>query len=256
MSDQPAARWEAVLLADAGSAFSYPATPDIEAGVRLRLALVPTALPAWRGPIVARAAAVALALVAGLALVVVLSRDVRDVVADFLGLAVEGERIEILPTPRPGETPTPLPTPRTLESFATPTTLESAAARLRFAPALIPGIEQAKAVYIVDYLGLAVVVVQYERSDLWETNGAIFEKGVFGKGVQVIEQVTVNGQPAYWISGGSHIVRVIGSDGREVAGSERTVTRNTLVWRSAGFNYRLETELSEAEALGVAVSLP
>jgi hypothetical protein len=67
----------------------------------------------------------------------------------------------------------------------------------------------------------------------------------------------VGGQAAYWIAGGGHIVRFVDASGTVVAGSERTVERNTLIWQSAsGTNYRLETDLTQAEALALAETLP
>ncbi len=257
MPETPSRNWEEAMLSRLAEGLTYPATPGIAAAVRARLADGPRAVAGRRRawvPVVAGAVG-ALLLASALALVV--SRDVREAVADFLGLAVPGEEIHLLPTPAPGVTPTPFPTPRSLQSYATPTTLDSAARRLGYAALLPPGEGTPEGVYIVDYQGAPVLVLQYERFDLWETDGVIFQKFVFSKGTQVLEELTVKGQPAYWIAPGSHIVRVIGPDGKEVAGSEQTVTRNTLVWQGPSrMNYRLETELSKDEALRLAESLP
>jgi hypothetical protein len=258
MPETPSTNWEEAMLSRLAAGLSYPVTPDIAAAVRARLAEGPP-LPvaerrrAW-APLVAGAVTVLLLTVA---LTLAVSRNVREAVADFLGLAVPGEEIHLLPTPAPGVTPTPFPTPRPLDSYATPTTLDRAAERLGFAPVLPPGDSSPAGVYVLDYAGAAVLVLQYKRFDLWETDGAIFQKFVFSKGTQVLEELTVKGQPAYWIAPGSHIVRVIGADGKEVAGSEQTVTRNTLVWQGPSrMNYRLETELSKEEAVQLAETLP
>ena len=67
----------------------------------------------------------------------------------------------------------------------------------------------------------------------------------------------MQGRPAYWISGGPHFVRFIGRSGTPVAGSERTVSRNTLVWRGpGGTNDRLEIDGTLEQALEIANSLP
>ncbi len=257
MPETPLTNWEEAVLTRLADGFSYPITPDVAGSVRARLA--ERALPvaprrlAW-APALAAAVGVAL-LVA--AVVLTASSGVREAVAGFLGLAVEGEEIHLLPTPVPGVTPTPFPTPRPLESYATPVALRAVAAKLGFEPAIPTAYGSPKGSYIVDYQGTTVLVLEYDRFDLWETRVGAFEKGIFTKETQVLEQLTVNGKPAYWISPGSHIVRFIGADGKEVVGSERTVTRNTLVWRAAsGTNYRLETDLSRDEAVRLAEGLP
>jgi hypothetical protein len=85
------AGWELEMLEDLARAITYPATPDLERAVRSRLGTArrARAFPSWRlamGGLAAAAVAVGVVLMA--------SKDVRDAVADFLGLAVEGERIE------------------------------------------------------------------------------------------------------------------------------------------------------------------
>jgi hypothetical protein len=256
MPETPSTNWEEAMLSRLADGLTYPATPDIASAVRRRLAEGPGAVVERRrvwAPVVAGALGV---LLLAMALTLAVSGDVREAVADFLGLAVPGEEIHLLPTPAPGVTPTALPTARSLQSYATPTTVEAVARQLGFAAVLPPGEAAPKGVYIVDYQGAPVLVLEYGRFDLWETDAVIFLKFVFSKETPVLEQLTVKGQPAYWLGGGSHIVRVVGTDGTEVVGSERTVTRNTLVWHGAALNYRLETELSKDEAVRLAEGLP
>jgi hypothetical protein len=256
MPETPSTNWEEAMLSRLAEGLTYPATPNIASAVRARLAEGPVVVVerrrAW-APVVAGAVGVVLLAVA---LTLAVSGDVREAVAEFLGLAVPGEEIHLLPTPAPGVTPTPLPTARPLQSYATPTTLDGAATRLGFKAVLPPGEGTPKAVYIVDYQGAPVLVLEYGRFDLWEADAVVFLKFVFSKETPVLEQLTVKGQPAYWLAGGSHIVRVVGTDGKEIVGSERTVTRNTLVWHGAALNYRLETELSNDEAVKLAEGLP
>ena len=256
MAEQPM-NWQETMLSRLADELDYPSTPDLIDRVRTRLQERPAPVGPRRlswAPALAGVLGIAL-LVAGVVLTA--SSGVREAVADFLGLAVEGEEIHILPTPAPGVTPTPFPTPRPIESYATPTALGALAAKVGFEPNLPTGYASPKGTYVVDYLGVFVVVLEYERFDLWEANAGLFEKGlVFSKGVERLAELTINGRPAYWIAPGSHIVRFIGPDGKEVAGSERTVTRNTLVWRGATLNYRLETDLSKDEAVRLAESLP
>jgi hypothetical protein len=260
--------WTEELLVRAATTVDYPATPDIAGAVRRRLAAgghVPAkraGLPRW-APGVALAAA---AGVAGFAVALGASREAREAVADFLGLSVEGEEIDVLPTAAPGETPTPLPTARPIESYATPVGRGALGAAAGFEPAYPEGAGEPLEVYLVDFAGARIPVLQYERFDLWEARlgpGQTFGKGVgffdklvFGQGNETLSLVEVSGQPAYWISNGSHVVRFV-EGGTVVAGSERTVERNTLVWQAAsGINYRMETDLSLEEALAIAETLP
>ncbi|HEX6030386.1 MAG TPA: hypothetical protein VFY90_03070 [Tepidiformaceae bacterium] len=267
MAEKQGRDWMEELLVQAGGTLDYPPTPDIVSAVRARLAgreERQSAAPgaglrsrAWFAPV---AAAVVTLTVAG-ALTLAASRGARHAVADFLGLRVAGEEISIIPTPRTGETPTAPPPTRDIASYATPVAMAAMSSALGFEPALPAGSSQPDATYLVDYQGMKAGVLQYGDFDLWELRlpGGVVGKGLpfFTKETRVLEEVSVNGQPAYWISGGGHIVRFVNAGGTVVAGSERTVERNTLIWQSAsGTNYRLETELSKDEALALAKSLP
>lgn len=259
--------FEQDLLRSAAAAFQYPETPDLRAGVRAGLA---SQKPAAGRPWTRRGLAAAAVAMVAVLIAVTASREVREAVADFLGLAVEGEQIRILPTPAPGETPTALPTPRPLESYATPTTLLGARTLLGFDPRLPVNQGEPRGVYTIQYLGVSVLVLDYERFALWEVRdltvekgivdksiGGVFDKGAFEKGVQRLSDASVSGRPAYWISGGPHFMRFLGPDGTPVAGSARTVERNTLIWRGpGGTNYRLEIDGDLDEALRIANSLP
>ncbi len=257
MADTPTRDWLELLL-DAASATPYPPTPSLAEAVLGRIDARP-ASPAHghRRRLSLAMAAIGVGLLA-LAAATVVSRDVRDAVAGFLGLAVEGERIELLPTPGPGVTPTPFPTPQNIESFATPIALGDVEGRLGFVAVLPGGRGVPEASYIAEFAGGRSLILDYETFDLWESREAFFEKFVFSKGVSgPPRELTINGRPAYWISGAAHIVRFIGPDGRDVVGSQRTVLGNTLVWRGATLNYRLEVDsMSLEEALAIAESLP
>lgn len=189
------------------------------------------------------------------------SSDAREAVADFLGLGVKGERVEILPSPEPGMTATPFPTAVALQAYATPVAASDLPSLVGFEPARPEGAGALEGAYVVDYVGVAAAVLQYENFDLWQIDLELeaWEKAIpyYEKGVTVLRETSVNGQPAWWIAGGDHIVRFVGPDGTVVAGSERTVDRNTLVWHSAaGINYRMETDLALEDALTIAATLP
>ena len=166
-------------LAALAAAVVYPPTPDIGAAVTSRLAQ-----PGGEGHrrwrlAVAGAAAVSLLAAAS---AVLLMPDSRDAVADFLGLGVKGERIEILPptaTPRPGVSPTPTPPP--LDAVAVRTTLEDAAASLNFEPLVPAGVEVTD-VFLLEFLGVPGVVLRTPQYDLWqfENDNVFLGKGTAG----------------------------------------------------------------------------
>jgi len=243
--------FERRVLGRVAAEVSYPPTPSLRAGVLAGIAAdAPGARPTWRRTaVLAAAAVVAVAIAVALAM-----PGSRSAIAEFFG--VSGSKVEVLPTPAPGVTPTPFPAPADISSYATPTTLESAQTAAGFAPALPPGEGAPLGAYLVEYGGPPpVVVLQYARFDLWESRTVgFFVKGV-PEGVEVRDR-SVNGRPATWIGEGEHIVRFVDAQGREVAASVRTVGRGTLIWSTEATFYRLETDLSEEEAVRVAESLP
>lgn len=241
-------RWEEAMLESLGRSVAYPPAPDLRAAVLARLGDPARPQPSrWRLAL----AGIALLVLASAAVVAV-SRDAREAIAEFLGLAVEGERIEVLPTPAPGTTPTPFSTPIRLDELARKTTLADAAASAGFAPVLPPDLGEPRAVY---YLAASrTIVADYGTVQVWEFELAdeIFVgKGVTGGG-SVVSAVTVNGKPGYWITGGSRVFEFIGGDGTPIAGTQRTVTENALVWASGGLYRRIEGPASLEEALRIA----
>lgn len=244
--------WESEMLDDLARAVTYPATPDLERAVVARLggARRPRAVPPWRMALGGLAAAVV-----AFALVLATSEDARDAVADFLGLAVEGERIEVLPTAPAGMTPTPFPSVVTLDRLAERVTLAEAAAAAGFEPVLPSTMGEPAAVYLVG--GPETIVADYGAIQVWEFELAdeIFVgKGVTGGG-EVVTQVTVNGKPGYWITGGERIVTIIQADGTPVAGTTRTVVENALVWADGGLYRRIEGPGTLEGAMAIAESM-
>lgn len=244
--------WEMEMLEDLARAVTYPATPDLERAVLTRLgtASPARAIPSWRLAIAGLAApAVAFGLV------LVASKDVREAVADFLGLAVEGERIEVLPTTPAGTTATPFPTPVPLDRIARKVTLAEAATVAGFEPVLPTNLGVPAAVYVLG--SPETIVVDYGAVQVWEFELAdeIFVgKGVTGGGA-VVAQVTVNGKPGYWITGGERIVTTMRADGTPVAGTMRTVLENALVWADDGLYRRIEGPATLEEAQAIAESM-
>lgn len=254
VSERFEVRWERELDT-LTAAVEYPATPAIGPRVMAAVVAQPTApRPALRWtPRFAVAAALTLLVV----LATLAVPSTRTAVGEFFGL-VEGERIEVLPTLPPEVAPTVLPTPPPLESLGTPFTLEELTAAAGFEP-VRPNDAEPNALYLVDFDGVPIAVLQYDDYDLWQTRETGF--GYFSKGVpptSFIDTPQVGSNFGYWISGGSYVVRFINADGDEVIGSERTIDRNTLIWRGDRSNvfYRLETSLPLEAALAIAEALP
>jgi hypothetical protein len=231
----------------------YPPTPALRSRVTAAIARPSATPPRLRlrpGVVLAALAVIALA-VAGAALAAPSS---RSAIAEFFG--VEGSTIERLPTPPPGVTPTPLPPASDPASIATPVSLDEAERSIGFRPAAPPDAGDPLAVYAKTYGGTeSVAILRFEAYDLWEMRARDVR---FGKGLPegVVERdTTVRGRPAYWIEGGPHVVYLFDQRG-DLPGSERTVARDTLIWRTDFALYRLETTLSQADAQRVAEMLP
>jgi hypothetical protein len=190
---------------------------------------------------------------AGLALAVPSS---RSAIADFFG--IEGSKIERLPPPLPGVTPTPFPPASELPAGAQPATLEEVSRALGFEAAFPEGLGVPQAVYLIDYGRESAAVLRYANLDLWEAkprSGITYGKGL-PEGVILLELTTAGGRDVYFIEGGPHIVRLFDDDSA-IPGSERTVERNTLVFSTERAFYRIETDLPRSEALlRIADSLP
>ncbi len=69
-----------------------------------------------------------------------------------------------------------------------------------------------------------------------------------------VEQVTVDGDPGYWISGQPHVLTLADKNGRFFTDHAR-LAGNTLLWQHGGVTYRLESALSRNEAIRIAESL-
>lgn len=70
----------------------------------------------------------------------------------------------------------------------------------------------------------------------------------------LVERITVNGAPGYWIGGAPHYFVYIDANGREIDDTYRSVSQ-TLVWTAGGITFRLETSLGRDDAIRLAESL-
>jgi hypothetical protein len=168
------------------------------------------------------------------------------------------------PTARPSPPPRPVP----LTSLSGETTLTEARQRAVY-PILLPAIPADLGppdhVYVQDLHGTAVILVWLVPGQARQVRlalyylpggahpGAAFEKEIQGT-VNVLQQTTVRGQPAYWVQG-PHMLRFT-EDGRypEWQGG-RLINGNVLIWAQSWLTYRLETALPLDEARRIAESL-
>jgi hypothetical protein len=258
----PERAFELVLLERAATSTSWPTTPDLRARVTAAIAASSPrgaqpppavkprpAIQTWRAGI---ALAVLAGVIAMLGLLAVPTS--RGAIADFFG--IEGSKVEFLPTPAPGTTATPLPTPADIATNAERVTLAEAAEALGSAPRL-PGNAEPDAALLVRYAGQPVVILRYDDFDLWQTR--MIAGSSFGKepapGGQVEEFLLSDGSPARWVTGAPHFVFYELPDGTRFASSERLVEQSTLIWNRDGVFYRLETDLLLDEAVTIAESL-
>ena len=106
--------FEERLLERVGASMAYPATPQLRGRV---VSAIASPTPRRMGPEMRRPLVLGLAAAAAVIIAVVLGVPAsRTAVAKFFH--IQGSKIERLPTARPGETPTPFPTPVGLESEA------------------------------------------------------------------------------------------------------------------------------------------
>jgi len=69
-----------------------------------------------------------------------------------------------------------------------------------------------------------------------------------------VEQVTVGGHPAYWISGHPHDFAFVDANGNVYGESLRLAT-NTLIFDHNGTIVRIEGDMTRAQALQIANSI-
>ncbi len=274
-------------LTDLGARVAFPPTPDLTAAVRDAIEAAPSTPPAEvrRFPVrrvLAAAAVVLLALVASL----ILSGGFRSAVADLLG--VRGVRIVIeRETPTPTATTTPLATP-----VGTPVASPQAEAApvgtglllgrrvtLAEAQAAVPyeihvptrsdlgepdevylrtmpdGNQMVSFIYLpapglpeTEETGVGALLMQFEARDNVEYLAKQVSEGNASFGIRV------NGHPGVWI-GGSHNLTLLPDPSRGCCAEGTRSAGNVLLWEQDGVIFRLESALSEDEAVAIAESV-
>jgi hypothetical protein len=256
-------------LADLGAHLEQPPTPPLAAAVMARIAERPTParglrrarLPrrGWR-----RVAVAALALLVLATGIVVATPSAREAVARRLGLL--GVEIH-LGGPAPTGT-TPRPGASADLGLGRRVTLAQARAAVGF-PILVPtapGFERPDAVYLgSDPPGGRVDLVYLPRPGLRAspfTNVGLliteFEAKLFtekfAKTATRVEQVTVDHEQGYWLSGEPHGFVYQDRNGNLQEETAR-LAGSTLLWAHGTLTLRLEGQLSKQEALRLAESM-
>lgn len=270
MSERSFERWEEKLR-DTAQAFPYPPTPHLASAVRAQLA-VEAARP--RRSILLRrqvawAALIVLLILGGLLAV----PEVRARVMEFLQVGSirifmteptpTVTPIPVTPQPSTTATPTPRPSPTPLSSLlnlAGEMTLATAQKRTGFPirlPAYPADLGPPHRIFFQDIGGPAVVLVWLDSDQPERVRLSLHQLGpgtYATKGEpQVIEETTVNGQPAYWTTG--PYLLEIRQGNRTEFDIRRLVEGHVLLWVEGEITYRLETDLGLEEAVRIAESL-
>lgn len=261
MEQTPDTRWEQALERVARR-FDYPPTPP-PAAARRPATSTPTAggRPSPGGHRLAWGLAV-LALVALALLAVPPTR------AALLSLFARVGAIDIFidesapPAPPPTAVPATPPTEAAassavhslaLATLGEPATAAEAAQRLGFAPRVPAALGEPDELYLHRDVDLPAVTLVWRGPDgaplsLTQIAVAEFARKMVSEGG--VQETTVNGATAMWLLG-PHRLLLFG-DGPPNAG---LITSNVLIWASDGFTYRLEGDLTLAEARRIAESV-
>ncbi len=255
MNTQHFDSWEDKLRALAHS-FDYPPAPDVSLAVRQRL--VGRQARKITRPLRLAWAAVILTLILAGALAI---PGVRAQIVEFIQIGVV-RIFQIAPTQpslQPSLQPSPQPTllPSLLD-LAGETTLEDARLRASF-PIRLPdypaGLGQPDHVFLQTGDGQMLVLVWLDpgQPDRVYLSLHIITPGsitLIKFEPKVIEETTVNGQPAIWAEG-PYLIKLRSGDYDD----RQLVSGNTLIWLDGELTYRLESDLPLAEAVKIAESL-
>ncbi len=248
-------------LGDLAASLSWPDTPDLASEAVAALATSRTPEQRHRPKILLAAAVV----------IVVLSAAVaawptgRRAVADLLGL--RGVHISTGPPP-----PVPATTAPTHLDVGTPISVADASKRLGFAVGVptLAGFDHPDGVFFNIPPPQGEVTFMYlPRADLPASAQtgvglllsefqATMETGFFGKVAEpgtTIEALSIHGQPAYWLAGRPHAFFYRLADG-EIYGDTLRLATNTLVWQAGAVTLRVEGDITRAQAVAIANSLP
>ncbi|MGC4861528.1 hypothetical protein [Micromonospora sp. DT41] len=231
-------------LRDLSAWLETPDAPDLTARVRAQLTSAVPHRRRWRRY-------VAVALVAVLVAVLPPGRAaIADAVAGLLRFA--GVTVATSQGPEaPTGTPSPLPAQRT-------TALDEAQRAVRFPIRLPAKLGVPEQVLVADPDGAG----RYRVATLLYDGGALRVDAFDGRldvafhkrvGSPTVEWTQVHGDFAVWVDG-PHTLAYVDRAGT-VRMSTARLAASTLIWQDHGVSYRLEGDLTRAEAVGIAESL-
>lgn len=244
----------------------WPATPDMAARVRERLVAPVIVLrrPWFQSRWAVAAAVVVLALAALLAYT-----PSREAIANWINLHTIITRVNQLPTPSPQPSG---PLGKRL-GLGDPTTLPAAQNKVSWSIVVPASLGSPDEVYVQfppeGPAGGEVSLVYKSRPGIntsgqtgvaaliTEANGQV-NTNFFGKMLgpdATLENVTVKGHAGYWISGKPHAFFFTDANGNFREDTLRLAT-NTLIFDDNGTIVRIEGDLTNAQAMAIAASIP
>ena len=232
----------------------FPPTPDLARVVRGRIEGEPRPV---RGlvPVGRRAVLVALVLVVAALGAALAVPAARTALLEWLGIrGVTVTRVETAPT-------APLHADLGLGE---PVTLDEARARVPFPLAVPPPAVRGAPdeIFVAQLSHGPQVAFVWGNEDgeadllLTQTRASLereFVQKLAGPGT-TMEEVDVNGAPGLWLAGAPHAFAYVTPDGAPVEETLR-LADNTLLWERDRTTFRLEGDLTRAEALALAESL-
>jgi hypothetical protein len=247
-------------LAGVAGDLDWPATPDMRAAVRRRLATS----PAWYASRWALAAVAVIVIIATL----LAYTPTRTAIADWVNLHTSIKRTTAVPTPSPLP---PGPLGKRL-GLGSQTTLAAARSGVTWKVLLPAGLGAPDEVYLQnppDGPSQGEVTLVYgPRSGIpvsgqtgvsvlvTEARGRV-DENFFGKTVgpdTTIEPITIGGHQGWWISGQPHVFFFDDGTGNPRLETLRLAT-NTLIIDEGGTIVRIEGDLTRQQALDLAASL-
>jgi len=240
------------------AAIEWPATPN------LRVKILP--LPARRGgPGWGRQLALAAAAVFLIVASLLAYTPTREAIAGWVNLHVLVHRVQQLPTP----SPRPSGSLGQRLGLGSPTTLNQAQANVTWQVKVPGSLGEPDEVYFNrPPSGGEVTLVYAHRADIavsgltgvsvlvTEARGRVDEiyfQKMLGPD-STLEQVTVGGHTAYWISGHPHAFVFTDAEGNAYYDTLRLAT-NTLIFDDNGTIVRIEGDMTKAQALQIAGSI-
>jgi hypothetical protein len=238
-----------LALAQIGRELDIPETPDLAPRVRQTLAAGSRPrrklLPARRGLALAFAT-LAVAVTAAMAV-----PQSRAAILEFFGLrGVEIQRVEELP---------PVPRQTTLD-LGVEVTLEQAADRAGFDVVIPEELGDPDYVYYQDFPVGGMVSFVYgdtqEPRALFTQFRATVRDSIHKKVIENtrIESLSIDGQPAFWLTGEPHVFYYVDATGNFDDENVR-LAGNVLLWERGRLTLRLEGDLSRADAVEIARSV-